>query len=84
LPSDIGKLIGSVLDRRYWTSTVNPPPIAPPPGAQPPPQVKQTNSFSSSMVSKMGDMSLGRDSTGGSGKKDGEKKEKKSLFKMKW
>jgi hypothetical protein len=34
----------------------------------------------------MGDMSLGKDSTGGSGtgKKDGEKKEKKSLFKMKW
>jgi hypothetical protein len=36
------------------------------------------------MVSKMGDMSLGKDSTGGLGKKDGEKKEKKSLFKMKW
>jgi len=80
------KLMIRVLDRRYWTSTVNPPQLAPPPGAQRPQQPQQS-SFSSSMASKMGDLSLGKDSTGGSGtsgKKDGEKKEKKSLFKMKW
>jgi syntaxin-binding protein 1 len=75
-----------VIDRRYWTPPIGPPALAPPPGAPRPGPPQQTNS---SFVNKMADLSLGkdkdRDSMGGSGsKKDGEKKEKKSLFKMKW
>lgn len=64
---------------------MGPPALAPPPGVQRPAPAPQTNSFSSNITSKMGDLTLSKDSTGGSGtKKEGEKKEKKSLFKMKW
>lgn len=82
----------SVLDRRYWTPQIGPPALAPPPGAPRPAAPPQSNSFSSNIVNKMGDLSLKQDATGGSGSKkdkdthggNGEKKEKKSLFKMKW
>lgn len=76
----------SVIDRRYWTPQVGPPALAPPPGQQRPAPAPQSSSFASNITSKMGDLSMGKDSTGASGtsKKDGEKKEKKSLFKMKW
>lgn len=74
-----------MIDRRYWTPQIGPPQLAPPPGAPRPGPPQQNSSFSSNITSKMGDLTLNKDSTGGSGsKKDGEKKEKKSLFKMKW
>lgn len=74
-----------MIDRRYWTPPVGPPALAPPPPAPGAPASRPSAPQTNSFVNKMSDLSLGKDKDRDTGnKKDGEKKEKKSLFKMKW